>query len=209
MQAESRAWEIVLAYVEKRLADGTSQAGDHLPPERVLATELGVARSSVREAIRVLEVMGLVRTQSGSGPRSGAILLPRPAGGIELLMRLHLAAHGFAVPDVVRMRILLETAVVDDLARRSNRIDLAHAAALLDAMDEPQPRESFLTSDAEFHLALADASGNTVIAATMTGLRTSIATSDMTTSRPAAKEPRCHYSIHFRDLPALHMKCEL
>ncbi|MDN4615950.1 FCD domain-containing protein [Leifsonia sp. F6_8S_P_1B] len=173
---EPKAWEGVLAHIEARLVDGRLRPGDHLPAERALAAELGVARSSVREAIRVLEAMGLVRTQTGSGPSSGAIIVARPVGGMQALMRLQVAASGFPVADVVRTRLLLETAVAADLAERPGVPgELADARHLLDAMDDPSlTAEEFLALDAQFHLALADASGNTVVAATMSGLRSSI-----------------------------------
>jgi GntR family transcriptional repressor for pyruvate dehydrogenase complex len=175
MTAEPRAWEGVLAHIEARLVDGRLRPGDHLPAERSLAADLAVARSSVREAIRVLEAMGLVRTQTGSGPSSGAIIVARPVGGMQALMRLQVAASGFPVADVVRTRLLLETAVAVELAERSVAVDLADARQLLDAMDDPalSPHE-FLALDAQFHLSLAEASGNTVVAATMAGLRSSI-----------------------------------
>lgn len=174
MTAEPRAWEGVLAHIEARLVDGRLRPGDHLPAERALSADLGVARSSVREAIRVLEAMGLVRTQTGSGPSSGAIIVARPVGGMQALMRLQVAASGFPVADVVRTRLLLETAVAEELAARG-AADLGDAGQLLDAMDDPglTPQE-FLALDAQFHLALAEASGNTVVAATMAGLRSSI-----------------------------------
>ncbi|WP_085368650.1 FadR/GntR family transcriptional regulator [Leifsonia sp. NCR5] len=175
MTTEPRAWEGVLASIEARLVDGELRVGDHLPPERTLAAELGVARSSVREAIRVLEAMGLVRTQTGSGPSSGAIIVARPVGGMQALMRLQVAASNFPVADVVRTRLLLETAVAVDLAERPSGIRLDDAEQLLDAMDDPTlTPEEFLALDAQFHLALADASGNSVVAAMMAGLRTSI-----------------------------------
>ena len=116
---DRRAWELVLSHIETQLVEGRLQPGDHLPPERALAGELDVGRSSVREAVRVLEVMGLIRTQTGSGPNSGAIIVARPNGGMQALMRLQVAASGFPVADVVRTRLLLETAVVAELADRS------------------------------------------------------------------------------------------
>ncbi|MFJ3393214.1 FadR/GntR family transcriptional regulator [Leifsonia aquatica] len=175
MTAEPRAWEGVLAHIEARLVDGRLRPGDHLPAERALSADLGVSRSSVREAIRVLEAMGLVRTQTGSGPTSGAIIVARPVGGMQALMRLQVAASGFPVADVVRTRLLLETAVAEELAERPSTVDLSDARQLLDAMDDPAltPQE-FLALDAQFHLVLAEASGNAVVAATMAGLRSSI-----------------------------------
>ena len=170
-----RAWRTVLDHVETQLLTGELHPGDRLPGERALSTELGVGRSSVREALRVLEVLGLIRTQAGSGPNAGAIIIATPSGGMSALMRLQVAASGFPVADIVRTRLILETSVVGDLAEATPSPDLAPAGALLDAMDSPDlaPAE-FLALDAAFHLALAEASGNQVIAATMAGLRSGI-----------------------------------
>lgn len=178
---DPRAWETVLHRIEGDLLSGALRPGDHLPPERALAAELGVGRSSVREAVRVLEVMGLIRTGTGSGPNAGAIIVASPSGGMSALIRLHVAAKGFPVEDVVKTRLLLETTVADELARsvpepgRSRESVLGEANQLLDAMDSPALTPSeFLALDAQFHVALADASGNQVIAAMMAGLRNSI-----------------------------------
>ncbi|MCI4659067.1 FCD domain-containing protein [Cryobacterium sp. ZS14-85] len=226
---EPRAWELVLESIERDLLSGRLRPGDRLAPERALAASLGVGRSSVREAIRVLEVLGLVRTATGSGPTSGAIIVALPGGGMSALMRLQVAARGFPVADVVKTRLVLEAAVVTELAeahgspaRASTSVpvptsvptsvpvpmsvpvpaaaaaaaatdagttvptpaggqtgvgtgSLARAEQLLDAMDAPGRTEAeFLALDAQFHLALAEASGNQVITATMAGLRSAI-----------------------------------
>jgi GntR family transcriptional repressor for pyruvate dehydrogenase complex len=171
---ETRAWKLVLERIETDLLDGRLRPGDRLPPERELATTLGVGRSSVREALRVLEVMGLIRTGTGSGPSSGAIIIATPQGGMSALLRLQVAAQGFPLDDVVRTRLVLESAVVETLASDAAR-DTSAARAVADAMDagDLTPAE-FLALDAQLHLALAEASGNVVIAAMMAGLRTAI-----------------------------------
>lgn len=170
----ARAWRLVLEHIERDLLEGRLGPGDRLPSERDLATELGVGRSSVREAFRVLEVMGLIRTATGSGPQSGAIVIATPTGGMSALLRLQVAAQGFPLDDVVRTRLVLEDAVVTAMAGSADR-DTTRAHRLLEAMDAPAltPAE-FLALDAQLHLSLAEASGNTVIAAMMAGLRSSI-----------------------------------
>jgi len=170
----SRAWRVVLAAIEGDLQSGRLAPGDRLPSERDLASSLGVGRSSVREALRVLEVMGLLRTATGSGPSSGAIITATPQGGLSAFLRLQVAAQGFPLDDVVATRLVLESAVVAALAADPLR-STADARIVCDAMDAPDltPAE-FLALDAQLHLALAEASGNQVIAAMMAGLRTSI-----------------------------------
>lgn len=192
IEADSpRAWRAVLEHVERRLLDGDLLPGERLPGERALAADLGVGRSSVREALRVLEAMGLIRTASGSGPNAGAIIVATPGGAMSALMRLQVAAHGFPVADIVRTRLILESAVAGELAEAASaaapasagasasgatpRPDLAAAERLLDAMDSPDLAPAdFLALDAAFHLALAEASGNQVVTATMAGLRSGI-----------------------------------
>ncbi|MCA1188517.1 FCD domain-containing protein [Saccharopolyspora sp. 6T] len=173
VNAGPRAWERVLAQIEDDLLQGRIAPGQRLPGERALAEELGVGRSSVREAMRVLEALGLLRAQTGSGPEAGAVILARPTGGMSALLRLQVAGQGFQVRDVVRTRLVLETASVTELAGAA--ADLAAAEELLDAMDEPDlaPAE-FLALDAQFHLTLAQAAGNEVVAVMMSGLRDSI-----------------------------------
>lgn len=168
-----RTWERVLARVEGALIDGSLRPGDRLPAERLLATELGVARSSVREGIRALEVLGLVRTQTGSGPQAGATVIATPQEAMSSLLRLQVAARGLPVDDVVTTRTALEATIVRTLAE--NRPPLTDATALLDEMDTPglSPAQ-FLTLDARFHLALAQAAGNEVVTAIMAGLRSAV-----------------------------------
>ncbi|WP_304598469.1 FadR/GntR family transcriptional regulator [Homoserinimonas sp. OAct 916] len=175
MTADQRAWRIVLETIERDLLSGALKPGDRLPGERALAAELGVGRSSVREALRVLEVLGLVRTNTGSGPLAGAMIVATPAGGMSQLMRLQVAATGFPVAAIVRTRLVLETAVVAELALAAKSAPLDEAQQLLDAMGSPAltPAE-FLALDAAFHVALAEASANQVITAMMAGLRNSI-----------------------------------
>ncbi|WP_137725696.1 FadR/GntR family transcriptional regulator [Prescottella subtropica] len=169
-----RAWEHVLSSVEEMMVAGNLLPGQRLPGERTLAADLGVGRSSVREALRVMEALGLLKTQTGSGPTAGAMIVSRPTGGMTMLMRMQVAAQGFPVTDVVQTRLVLETEVMRTLAALPAP-DLAAAVELLDSMDEPTlTADEFLVLDAQFHVAMADAAGNQVIAAMMAGLRASI-----------------------------------
>ncbi len=172
---ETKAWRVVLEHVERRLRDGELGPGDRLPGERDLAARLGVGRSSVREALRVLEVMGVLSTATGSGPRSGAIVTTSAGSGVAQVLGLQAAAPAVAFDDVVATRLVLESAVVTDLASAEPRLEAA--SELLDAMDDPSlEADEFLALDARFHAALAEATGNAVIETIMAGLRAAIET---------------------------------
>lgn len=174
MSDAPRAWRTVLDHLERELDEGRLGPGDRLPGERDLAARLGVGRSSVREAVRVLEVMGLVRTATGSGPSAGAMIVARPGGGMATMLRLQTAAQAFGVDDVVATRVALETATAERLAL-DDAPALGAPRELLAAMDaDDLAPADFLALDARFHLALAEASGNQVVVAVMGGLRTAI-----------------------------------
>jgi DNA-binding FadR family transcriptional regulator len=165
----------VIRYVEDELATGRLATGSRLPGERALAEQLGVGRTSVREGIRVLEALGAVRTAVGSGPESGALIVADTSAGITAALRLHLASQTLPVSDIVETRVLLETWSVREAARHTDSELWDTADLLLDAMDaaELTPAE-FLGLDTDFHVTLARASGNHVVAAIMTSLRESI-----------------------------------
>src|SRR5437879_8111842 len=63
----TRIYAEVASQIQRLIADGRLRPGDHLPPERELAERFGVSRTSVRDAIRVLELMGLLEPRQGEG----------------------------------------------------------------------------------------------------------------------------------------------
>jgi GntR family transcriptional regulator, transcriptional repressor for pyruvate dehydrogenase complex len=164
----------VLHHVEGELIAGRLHVGDRLPGERVLAAQLGISRASVREGIRVLEAMGVIRTAAGSGPDAGAVVVADTSAGMTSALRLHLASSTLPVADVVRTRVLLETWAVQEAAHHRDQAHLDQARALLDAMDHTDTVEGFLRLDAEFHVTLSRVAGNAVVAAIMTALRDAI-----------------------------------
>jgi GntR family transcriptional repressor for pyruvate dehydrogenase complex len=169
-------YELVLSRVEADLAAGRLRLGGRLPGERTLAEQLGISRPSVREAIRVLEAMGVVRTATGSGPDAGAVIVAEPASPLTSLLRLHLATNHLPMGDIVQTRVLLESWAAREAAcRRPREDELAKAQELLDTMDDPDlTPERFHLLDAEFHVALSALAGNVLLAAVMSSLRSAI-----------------------------------
>lgn len=167
-----RTHQVVLAHIEDDLAAGRIRLGDRLPGERVLAEQLGVSRPSVREAVKILEALGVIRTATGSGPEAGATVVADPAAGLGAALRLHLATDHVPVKDIVDLRMLVEGAAVRGAAARPTADGVDRATALLDAMDAPGiDATSFLDLDAAFHVTLAAMSGNVLHAAVLAGIR--------------------------------------
>ena len=166
-----RAFEEILFQLEEAIAAGHLSAGDRLPPERELAARFAVSRTSVREALRVLEALGIVRVRRGAD--NGATLLEAPTNAFTHVLRFYLALEHVSPDDLLTLRIALETWLAAAAAERREEIDLSEAEALLDRMggedlDEPD----FLELDLAFHLAIARACGNELAALILEGCRT-------------------------------------
>jgi GntR family transcriptional repressor for pyruvate dehydrogenase complex len=164
----------VLQRIEDDLAAGVITLGQRLPGERGLAEQLGVSRASVREAIRVLEAMGIVRTAVGSGADAGAVIVADPSTALTSALRLHLATNHLLVADVVATRVLLESWAVRAAARARDHGQYVQAEQLLDDMDADLSPEQFHRLDAEFHVELTRLAGNPLVSAVMASLRESI-----------------------------------
>ncbi|MFE4836718.1 FadR/GntR family transcriptional regulator [Arthrobacter sp. NPDC056691] len=167
-----RTHQLVLRWIEDQLSGGQLAVGGRLPAERTLAEKLGVSRTSVREAIRVLEAMGVVRAGVGSGPEAGTVVISDPTAALGSALRLHVATQHLPVEDVVETRVLLESWAAARARPDAPALNLA--GALLDDMDEGHAVDDFLALDVRFHLALADAAGNAVVSAMMGSLREAI-----------------------------------
>src|SRR4051794_33217012 len=109
MTSPTRAYTVVLDWIEDQLRSGEISLGDKLPSERILAEQFGISRASVREAIRILDVMGLVRSSTGSGPAAGAVVISEASAALAWALRMHVATRPLPIKDLVQTRLLLET----------------------------------------------------------------------------------------------------
>lgn len=168
-----RAHEQVMAQIEQRILAGELAAGDHLPNERDLSVLLDVSRPSLRESLRVLEALGIVDIRRGG--EGGAVLVGTPGPGFVNLLKLQLALGQFSAMDVLETRIALETWCCREAALRRTDDDLAALAAILDQMDDPGvDTRDFNRLDSEFHVRIAESTGNTLTAHLMQSLRVAI-----------------------------------
>lgn len=125
--------------------------GERLPAERELTEHFGVARGTVREALRRLEEMGLVTRRMGSGTFVNHRAGPNEDDIAELTSPIELIDVRLAIePDIVRM------AVINATARDLERLEVA----LVECEAADGDREAFSQGDERFHRALAEATRN-------------------------------------------------
>jgi len=172
--SQVRAYEQVLLQVEQQIVDGLLGPGDRLPGERRLAELLRVSRASVREALRVLAALGIVK-QVGSGPESGSVLSGDPVEAMSTLLRLHIALANFSLEDVVKTRLLLEGWSAGEAARSRSSATVEELGRILALMDDPGlDVKTCIDLDTAFHISVADASGNALVAHLMHAIRSAM-----------------------------------
>ena len=161
--------------LREAIVSGKISVGTELPSEKELAAELGVGRSTIREALRILQAQGLLSggdTVSTARPRvSAEQSMSMAANTMENVLRLGQVPLG----DLVELRLVIEGASARHAAERRDAAALADARAALSVMKTPRVDvESFRAADLRFHQALAAAGGNMAFSLVMGVLRTAI-----------------------------------
>jgi DNA-binding FadR family transcriptional regulator len=153
--------------IKAMIADGALEPGQRLPTERDLAVRLGISRSSMREAIRALTVMGVLEARHGSG-----IYVTQLRAG-DLLESFGVVAdlsRGPRLLELLEVRRVLESSAAALAAARITPERLAaverHSAAM-NGTDDP---DEILAHDLAFHREIALAAGNETLAALLEGL---------------------------------------
>ena len=155
-----RRYEQVAEQIRRLISDGALKAGDLLPPERELVAKLGVGRSSIRDAVRTLEVMGILEPRQGHGTvvrevSADALVVPLAS----LLMRKR-----EMIAELVDVRRMIEPALAARAALNASEEELAHLADILERQERKMRRgESTIDEDSEFHYAIALAARNSVV----------------------------------------------
>lgn len=170
-----RTHELVLERIEQQVMSGELRCGDRLPPERKLAEALGVSRSAVREALRIMEAFGLLVSHTGRGPDAGAIITTGATDAVGRMLRLHLTLGRYELDEILETRVLLERTTVAEIALDARSDDLEDAARILKAMDDPAlTANEFNELDTRFHVSLAHCSGNELTCTLTAAVRESI-----------------------------------
>jgi GntR family transcriptional repressor for pyruvate dehydrogenase complex len=149
--------------------------GDPLPSERELTESFGVGRSSIREALRMLESQGVITSAPG-----GAFVVADAARPLNSSLQLVFTLDGEAgVHDLFELRRIIDCEAACLAAERRDDADLVAMDAALEAMEQALTdgsEDAFIAADFRFHLAIAEATGNRLILYSMQAARDVIRT---------------------------------
>ena len=152
--------EQIVAQIEELVHSGNLQHGDRLPPERELSSIFGVSRHSVREAIRCLEQQGMLKSRAGSGT---FVVLDESCPLSEFLA---VAVHRekSKISEIFQFRRMLEPQIARLAARNADQADIMQMEEIMgdqmQSLDDPVLAGAH---DQAFHIALARATGNSVL----------------------------------------------
>jgi GntR family transcriptional repressor for pyruvate dehydrogenase complex len=157
---QQRAHEYVAEQIRRQIVLRLIPSGRALPPERELALMFGVGRATVQQAIRLLVEDNMVESRRGRHGGGNFVVGPdENRAGMELLLD-RLRRRGDRVEDALAYRRAVEPAVAAAAAELRSRTDLRTLGDIHAAAAGAESDVEFMQADTEFHLALAEASGN-------------------------------------------------
>jgi DNA-binding FadR family transcriptional regulator len=194
--------EQVANYIRDAIRRDRLRPGDAVPSEMQVSEELGVSRGIVREAFRSLAAAGLVEVRSGKRP------VVRSLDGEALTQLLHhaIVTEQIAPRQVLELRRVIEVGTVEMAAARRTAADLAEIGAAVVQMGAAlDDVGQFLVGDLRFHLAIAGATQNPLVAVLVRSLREPIEDSmrEVLRRRSAAASIRRYHGFHQTILQAL------
>ncbi len=160
--------EAIARRMIRLLTQGDYKSGDPLPSELELARQFKVGRGAVREALKALSVIGLVRVERGRGTfvRERSDFLVRP-----ISMGFH---AGIEPQSLVEARMLIEVELAGLAASRANASQIQSLESHLDRMKKTDPGQAagqYLQADMDFHFTIASAARNLILSQFLTLIR--------------------------------------
>ncbi|KAF0960321.1 MULTISPECIES: FadR/GntR family transcriptional regulator [Rhodococcus] len=166
-----RAFDEIIDQVRAQVRQGKLPPGSRLPSERTLAAQFEVSRNTVREAIRMLEVTGVVTIKKGA--TGGAFIAPTDPVSISKALSDNLLLTRYSLSDLTEAREEIETVAVTTACARRTDDDLARMEDLLHKADDLAAREDWngkTEAIIEFHCLIGEATQNPIIATMMRSL---------------------------------------
>lgn len=149
-------------YFAEKLLDKTLQKGDKVESERVLAEKLGVGRSAVREALKVLDILGMIDIRPGQG----TFISNDEADFFIIPLSWSLFLNGNQVESILEIRNILEKKAAELTAQSITEEHLQRLEDVYHALHTAyvgRNQKEFLDADIQFHICLAEYSGNQAI----------------------------------------------
>jgi GntR family transcriptional repressor for pyruvate dehydrogenase complex len=157
---KTRRYQQVAEQIHQLIVNGVLQPGDRLPPERDLAAKFGVSRSSIRDALRTLEAMGIAESHHGTG----TVVRELSVDSLAVPLASLLVRKGHLVAELLDVRWMIEPALASRAAANATKEEIQRLDDILQRQRDKMRRgEETIEEDSEFHYVIALAAGNSVV----------------------------------------------
>jgi DNA-binding FadR family transcriptional regulator len=153
-----RAYEVICEQIRAQLADGTLKVGDMLPAERELAAQFQVSRSALREALRSLEVAGIIRNVKGV--KGGPLIQAAEPDRIAQAMQDYVHLGDVTLDELTEARIAIQDIVVRLACERGTEEDFAELEAIAERTRKETSVEARYECATDYYRVLARATRN-------------------------------------------------
>ena len=193
---QARASGEIVSQIEHAIFDGALKSGDRLESERELAERFRVSRITVRDALRVLEARGLVRVKVGAS--GGAFVSETNVDQVAESISTMILLRKMTLSGVAEARTVVETATCELAAERADAKAMRNIERSVEkgraVVREQAPHTE---ASMDFHVAVADASGNELLKATVAAYRDLLIQTlhDMRDVRSARATQKAHEEI--------------
>lgn len=153
--------------IKEMITAGELRPGDRLPPEKELSERLGLSRSSLREAVKALEVIRVLDVRRGDGTYVTSLEPRLLSEAMSFVVELHDDA---SVLDIFAVRRILEPAAVSLSAQHISDERVMDLRAMIDKVDGTSSVERLVEHDVEFHGSIIEAAGNPYLASLLDAL---------------------------------------
>src|SRR4051794_4656129 len=184
----------IVEQIAELISRGTLKPGERIPSEKELCEKFGVGRTSVREALRSLSVMGVLETRMGDGS-----FVTSDAGRfLERSFHWGLLLNPKLVEDLIETRLMLESHTACLAAGKATAADLERIEETIHRMQESLAEpEQYLAHDLRFHLAIAEATQNSILQTLLSTTRGYLqAWIRQTLARPDIADKRARLSVN-------------
>lgn len=161
--------EVAIEKIRDLIASGRLGPGDRLPPEQELATEFGMSRSSLREAVRALAQAKVLDVRRGDGTYVTSLEPSLLLSGLTFVVDL---MHGRTLLEIFEVRRLLEPAATALAAHRISAEEIAELRTSLAKLRASTDVEEQISLDVDFHARVAAATGNQTLCSVLDAMST-------------------------------------
>lgn len=156
---DKKAYESVIRYTKNEILSGRLKQGQKLPPERELAEMLGMGRTSVREALRAMEILGLVECIQGAGN----YIAGNFEKSITELLSMMFLLQRINRQKLNEVRACLELKAAELAIDNITDKQIKHIKEILEKMDSAGSEEAEALLDKQLHYEIAAASNNVIL----------------------------------------------